>query len=299
MIDTANIYYKNLQKKETIKHHFISNVSAHSSGKGWYAQIKPSKLYLGNDTSTIKELLSTKDCLDIISEEEGIITRIDLVYDLESLLKDNIKLYKLYVSCMALLRGGDIKNIYTTSTQSPKNLKTKNRTQILTIYDCSDKLNRKGNTRIENRISKLMISSNYENKIKIHIKEYIIELNTASKMIGEVETKYVELLKNDWARLERDMGKLHEFITVNNEKVLTRNILVEFLKAIQYPNNIDNFVDRHCRKKDRDPFNFVTKTSFLQLIKNIKNDMKKTSQFWQKILPFKAGFSSKFELKKL
>ena len=176
--------------------------------------------------------------------ENGIITRVDFAYDLPSLLKDDIKLHKLFISCMTLLRKGNIENIFSTSTTLPKNIKIKNGPCILTIYDCTDKTKRQGNTRIENRLSKLSISNNCQKQLQTHIKNYISEIDSTKKFISKVEICYVELLYNNWIISKYTMGKLHEFISVNNADILTRNILVEFLKKIQYRHNINNFIDR-------------------------------------------------------
>lgn len=276
MIDTFCINYKGDFEINKANYPFITKINENRWTK-LSVVVKPSILYPSNNTSTLKDLESIKDELDKDFGERGKITRIDLATDFSYQLDEHKKIFTLLISCICYIRGVSLENIFKTNTDKQKNLKFRSKAKEFTVYSCDDKNDRTGNTRVENRIFNRSFKENTYKNIKKITKLYISELDSIEYSIMSVEDLLTKSLILDYKSSAYTLSKLHEFVSVHEAKILTRNILVNFLQGIDYTGDPENFINTHHKKRAK--LKFVRKEQLKNVVKAIKKDMNHMLRF--------------------
>ena len=111
-------------------------------------------------TSTITETLEAKERVDKIMCESGNLNRLDMALDSKEEFSINFEVYQLFLCGLSYVRNQKLDKIFNTKiidfTKAEirnGNLKVKHGNKITTIYNCSDKVKRNCNTRIEKPLS--------------------------------------------------------------------------------------------------------------------------------------------------
>lgn len=254
---------------------------------------KYSKLELNHNFLCLKpsskNTSSLKDVIDCISSNNinGKISRLDIAFDLEETFVDNNKLFIFFIFSLRFALDNKInkKNVLIFKDINKElNFKTtiKNNNFEITIYDCSDKNDRDGNTRIEFRILNIK-NSNFTNEeiILNSIKQYNNYLKfikeNSEDIIKKIENLMLEILKTSLSNEKKDKFNKTMFIKKNSIYFLTRNIFIEFFKysfqESTKTSNINNFLKNYRRKYK---LNFIKKKQLIDLIEKIIEENNKT-----------------------
>lgn len=225
----------------------------------------------------IKKTLEILEETDEKLEKAGEMTRVDFCYDLETEIKTNENLFKMFLSCYMLSLNKKLNVVYSKASKEKinenLNIKINLENYELTIYNCQDK--RDAKTRIEYRSKKIRRQA--DNKTKIidelekyenELKEIIKNIDDLFKRVEEIETKKII---EEYKTTKEKYISFSEFVTVKDEQgeLITKNILCGLMENAGMKTKTSNFV-REFKRKRKNRLNFVNKTQIKKLCEELK-----------------------------
>lgn len=196
-----------------------------------YIVVKPSEVFSkGSVLSTLSEVEKVIEYIEsALGVDKGAIMRIDFSIDTLGELKENEKLYSLYLELLAVERKQEM--MYKTVKEVVKtgNLKISNRRVVTTVYDCTDK-KRKANTRMEDRYLDLENTygdKGFSEKLNITVKKHLKEINKLEELIYIVEERYVNILKRQYDEdlKGKEISNFTDFVVSYRKNILTMEML--------------------------------------------------------------------------
>lgn len=234
-----------------------------------YIIVKPSELSGKTGLSTFSETLEYLIYLrgEIMGDIE--IKRLDHSRDILEKLKENEKMYIMFLEILSLKRGE--KGIFRTEKNIVEtgNLKIKTRREETTIYNCEDK-ERCANTRLENRSLDIRYNAKDKKKIETEIKKSVNELKEIEDLIPMVEKRYIKILtKHYFDTLESgEIRNFTDFIVECRSKILTVDILKGLYKNSELKGNFKSWYEKYRKNRE---LKLIKKSEIKKFIKgNIK-----------------------------
>lgn len=232
-----------------------------------------------NQSTSLKEYNYYLKDIGKILKGQFKVQRFDLSLDLNEQMEANKELFYLLHASLSYVREQKLANEFSSNRgNNLVNYKTKNGVKWeTTIYDQTDKPQRRGKTRIENRF--LNIRKNYgeSNPIVEKIKEYNHELDKLIINISKIEDYIVDYIYKIWLVEKHKHLNIKAFIDNQDIKgrICTRNILDKLLKKMNYDGETESFI-KNFRRGVENRLSFVSKGDFENLIMKIKKENRKT-----------------------
>lgn len=241
---------------------------------------KEIRLVLRLDPNKTRPLTEFNKIILAINKELKIklnINRFDIAFDFEKNINENRQLFYFFQASLNYVRTGSISNIFSTERDFDTiNYKVKyGRNLETTVYDHTDKKNRFGKTRIENRILNVRRNSKYNQIIKDHIISYNSDLDKIINNFSKIEEEISEFLYKNWYQENVKANKIASYIQILDCKglICTRDILDLLLQKMNYSGTTESFI-KNFRRQGKNRLKFETKGSISSLIKQIKSDNK-------------------------
>ncbi len=238
------------------------------------------RLVLRLDPNKTRPLREFNEIILAINKEFKIklnLNRFDVAFDFEKNINENKQLFYFFQASLTYVRTGSISNIFSTERDFDTiNYKVKYGKNLETsVYDHTDKKNRFGKSRIENRILNIRRNSKYNQIIKNHIISYNSDLDKIITYFSKVEEEIAEFLYKNWYKENVKANKIASYIQILDCKglICTRDILDLLLKKMNYSGTTESFI-KNYRRQGKNRLKFETKGSISNLIKQIKSDNK-------------------------
>jgi hypothetical protein len=231
------------------------------------------------ELSSINEALA---CIELVAEKikckDWRITRVDMTVDYENRFEENMKLYRLFLECLAIVRRKDKLEIFNTKKGIEKqcNLKISSKRIETTIYNCIDKA-RISNTRLENKIKDIRNTSSDRDIIENEIKKFLEEIQDLELLVEKVEEKYIEeLTRLHHETIEKKYRTFSEFVAFADSQnyILTSNVLKTVMKKVGIKTSYNSFRDMFKRTR-KTSLEFTSKTELKNMINDVKKELKK------------------------
>lgn len=232
-----------------------------------------------NQTTSLQEYNYFLQAINKILKGQIKLQRFDLSIDLNEQVETHKELFYLFQASLSYIRMHNLNDIFsTTKGNSIVNCKIKNGIKWeTTIYDHTDKPNRFGKARLENRFLSIRKTYTGSNIIAEKIKEYNNELDALIANISKVENSMVDNLYKLWLAEKHKHHNIKAFIDNQDLKgrICTRNILDQLLKKMDYDGETESFI-KNFRRGVENRLNFVSKGDFENLVVKIKRENRKT-----------------------
>ena len=228
----------------------------------------------------IKKLSTVNETYKAINELQGVLglDRVDIAVDFMELLFDKKNVFRMILECYARqkkFKTDVFKTIKGIAVNG--NLKLSNNRLELTAYDCTDKIERVGNTRLEIHNKDLRIEKITKKIIQDKIENYIQDLKEMLQFQEQVERDYIEGLTQKYQETKGiNFINFSEFIAWADYEgyILTSGILKGLLKSCGMKITFKSFV-QGFKKTRKETLNFTTEKELKETVKMIEKELKK------------------------
>ncbi|MGL4989495.1 MAG: hypothetical protein ACRCZR_05755 [Cetobacterium sp.] len=230
-----------------------------------------------------RKLSTVKEALEVIKMNKEInkinsLDRLDLAVDFLEEIEDKQNLFRMFLECYARQRKFKTDVFKTIKKLGDLgNLKLSNNRLELTAYNCKDKVERAGNTRLEIHNKDLRITDINKSSIVDKVNTFILDLKEMQQFQEQVERDYIEQLTLKFKDTKsKKFISFSEFIAWADYEgyILTSNVLKGLLKSCGLKVSLKSFVQKF-KSTRTETLKFTTEKELKDTVKMIEKELKK------------------------